>query len=695
MSLDKLAVIFIIIILPISLALNVYTDYQSKTLNLQASYDAKLNTATSDALKAYQLNAFNESTSNLSVSKMRDIKAAANTFLNSISTNFNMVGFSKDSIQNYIPALVFTMYDGFYIYSKFDNTLTENEYKERHYDAASGTYIEESTYKNGQELYGLKPFISYSCRYQRGEEDFVISYSLDNYISIQGKVKVGSEIKWINDAGYLIDISKIQYNPQNSYIIYRERTITKEDIQWETVGKDRYRYKKINGVKYYYDENHVNSRGDSDPKWFSLLNGDKNYINAKYNLKGDYSAYNYYKDAYDFTKRVRDTYGLANLKPTDAYGIVEEKQEDGSFTQKRVSLVNELNQAESNVSIFGSDFAKGIEEPTSNFNEHRLAVIKYVIQRDLSIAIKNYNKYSPVGADFQMPKLEESEWDKILNNITLISFLQGLPIGGKIYNGCSVVANNKNDEVVTEKSIYIGVNDGGTEDNYYYSPLYKSFPSGEEVVLTGIFNVDLERRSIESGDASIEPDNYYPKYYLAAYDSIVSPTGNANISAEKTDIANGLFAYNDNIYTYMDKNANEKVATTYYTALGRERNSTYKINAPYKIPAEAKIYSNNSHKYLLYDTSTLKTFNNDVVTWDNAEAYCESLGGHLVTINSSAEKEFLEDNFGIDDDDTPIEYWIGKKDNQLITKELNEITDVYSGRQCYDGTLRYFICEWE
>ena len=30
-----------------------------------------------------------------------------------------------------------------------------------------------------------------------------------------------------------------------------------------------------------------------------------------------------------------------------------------------------------------------------------------------------------------MPKLQEDEWDKILNNVSVISFMQGLSIGGK------------------------------------------------------------------------------------------------------------------------------------------------------------------------------------------------------------------------------------------------------------------------
>lgn len=716
MSLDKLAVIFIIIILPISLALNVYTEYQTKTLNLQTEYDTKLNNATLDALKAYQLNAFNESTSDLSASKMRDIDAAANAFFNSVSANFNMTGYDKETIQSYVPALVFTMYDGFYIYSKFENTLSEDEYSEGGRDSLTNEEIKPSTYQNGDMYYGIQPFNSYSCRYKRGsgvnQEDFVISYTLDNYISIQGKIKnqKTGDVEWVNDAGYLIDTSEITYNPQQATITYRGVEIVKEGVTSEVVGKDKYPCQKINGVKYYYDEKHKVGE-QLEPAWFSIINGDKAYIpNSHYNMINNFSAFNYYKDAYEFTKRVQETYGLSNLKVEDAYSVIEKKEENNgnvTYIYETKSIASDLSQNK-NEKIFGTTtFAEGIEEPSSNFNQHRLAVIKYVIEKNLSVAIKNYNHYSNVDADFQMPKLKETEWDKILNNITLISFLQGMPIGGKLYNGCCVVANNKNDEVVTEQSIYIGVNKPG-EDNYYYNPLYRNFRekiSGDGS-LVGLFNVDLERRSIESGDISVEEDYYYPKLYFASYDSIVNPTANANISAEKDKPTDGSYAYNGNIYKYMEYIINnddstrtgKKVATAYFTALGRERYSTYKINAPYKIPADTVRNSGNSHKYKMFKCSDVFKDENgydiNLVTWDAAEAYCESLGGYLATITNRNEENFIESNFYNVD-----AFLIGYYENdEWFTGEKNETSYSYSGNgipNSINNGYQYFLCEWD
>ena len=662
MSLDKLAVIFIIIILPISVVLSAYTNAQIKTLELQLSYDTKLNNATADAIKAYQLNAFNESTSNLTTSKMRDINAAAKTFFNSLSTNFNMEGYGKSNLEEFVPALVFTMYDGYYIYSKYTNTLTDKDYT----TGDPSRNIQPSTYQNGDLLYGTHPLVSYSCRYKdypKSGDDFVISYTLDNYITIQGFITFNSQRQWVNDSGYLIDKNQIEYNPSESYIKYRGKKIEPETIRKERVGgidssgkKIEYKYQKINGVKYYYDENRT-VNGKKEPKWFSIINGDKVYTNTYYNAKYDYSAYNYYKDAHDFTKRI-ESYGLKDLTPQNAYGSKEVVKPDGSIEIKYEKISNELKQSVKTGKIFGENFSQGIEEPSSYFNEHRLAVIRYTIEKNLSVAIKNYNKIkyvnssNPPEADFQMPEFNETEWDKILNNITLISYLQGLPIGGKIYSGCSVVANNKNDEVVTEESIYLA----NTTNKNYYNAKYYSFKNSDK--LDGIFNVDLERRMMESGDASVEPDYFYPQEYLADYDSVVSPTKNVNLYSEKTDTSKYMYNYNGNIYKYMQNNAPGNVATAYFTALGRERYSTYKVSRPYKIPSEAMTFENNSHKYWVFDARQMEVFNKQPITWHNAEAYCESLGGHLVTGNTARECTFLQNNMY--NHIVAAEYWVGE-----------------------------------
>lgn len=186
-----------------------------------------------------------------------------------------------------------------------------------------------------------------------------------------------------------------------------------------------------------------------------------------------------------------------------------------------------------------------------------MAVIKYSIEKNLSIAIANYNNYTGVKANFQMPKLKEDEWDKIYSNISIISFLQGLNIGGKVYNGYSIITNTKNEEVVSEDSIYITTN-----DEQYHKATDSDLLINSSNIGKGYLNIDFERKSITSSEGVTT--YFFPHSELGCYSSIV----NSSTSED-----------GKNIYDYMEENKNKgNLAQIYFTALGRERYSMYRTN---------------------------------------------------------------------------------------------------------------------
>lgn len=508
-------------------------------------YDTKLNNATYDAIKAFQMNTVNSSTSDLVNSKIEDIEAAANAFFTSVATTFNMVGYNSDILKNYVPALVFTLYDGFYIYSPFDNNL----------DAETSSKLSsDSTYKNGEQVTTIKSYIPYSCRYKKGNLNLVITYSLDNYITIQGIDKNNNPV---HDAGYLIDPSNIQ-NDTGSEITYRNVKIQQEGLSEEKMtfvteqggnASGTFPCLKVNGTKYY-----CNTKTN---EWFTITNGrvmrrQPNFGNRRTSNK---MAYLYYKEAKEFTNKL-DGYGITELTPADA--VDESGNSLPSITDDSNNTVYDFMSG--NYKIFDLN---SIEEPESNFNQHRLAIIRYTIEKNLSVAIANYNTYKSGKAlskyEFRMPKLKETDWDRILNNVSLISFMQGLSIGGRIYNGYSVINNNKNEEVVTEDSIYIA------NSSTYYKVTAKALADNCQN-MTGFFNTDFERKAIVSNGFTTY---YYPKEQMGDYTGYVTQTN--------TNDANG------NIYKYLDGLSNKELAKIYYTALGRERYSMYKV---YRNPDE-------------------------------------------------------------------------------------------------------------
>ena len=526
MKIQSLAVMFIILILPISLVLSTYVQNRVETLSLQTQYDSKLKSATYDALKAYQLNSFNSDTSYLVNSKMRDIKASVNTFFSSLATNFSTVGYTKETLQNYVPAVVYTMYDGYYMYSPYTNTWDKETINK---------HSEDKSYKNKESLYGLKPYVYYSCRYKRGNNtDVVITYSLDNYISIQGTVNKVAVSKY----GYLL--SNVENENENGKVSYNDITIDNESILKENVCVDgqinEYQYVKRNGVKYYKSL-------QGDEKVFNVVNG-KSVVQSDFQFPNtDDSAKNYYLESLEMQKFIKE-YGLDKLTVNDAVDVTGNKFNNNSpFTN--------LDGKE----IFDFDHIGGIEAEDSNFNTHRIDVIKYSIERNLSVAISNYNNYSAVsGVDFQMPKLKDTDWDKIIDNISIISFLQGMNIGGKVYNGYSIITNTKNMDVVTEDSIYIK-----TSDKVIHRVTENGLENNIKEEATGIFNVDTERRTGE--DENGTSIYFYPKDGTLSYDSIVTQNSIAKES-EQT------------LQKYLK--GKTELAKIYYTALGRERYCMYK-----------------------------------------------------------------------------------------------------------------------
>lgn len=538
MKIQTLGIIFIIIILPISFALSLYTKAQLETLSLQSLYDAKLQQSTYDALQAFQINIQNNTESNLADSKIKDIEASIKAFFNSLEGNFELRGYSLNELKEYVPAIVYTMYDGYYIYSPYNNIATTTE---------EGVVINQSEPDNIQ--YGLKPYIYYSCRYKRAGDDFVITYSLDNYITIKGII----DGKYVNDSGYLI--SNIEPYGNGLYK-YNGIVIESEGALEEYIGNTKYQYVKISGTKYYWDQ--------SKSRIFYMLNGNMHeqvsessnavlynkYVNL---IMNNSSALRYYKEAYEFTNRILNTYNLKNLQITDAYDA------EGN----RIEFATNANK-----NIFTQDDIKDktpIEYTTSNFNQHKKAVIRYAIESNLSMAIANFNRYTKnTSYDYQMPVLNEVDWDMLASNISIVSFLQGLNLGAKIYNGYSLVLNTETEELVREQDIYIVGNDGHyhrAEDKYLLE--YKTLGDyiDKSSYSKGVLDLDFRMTSANgSGNNKIY---YYPRRELSCYDCVVNHMG-----------INYDFEY-DNIYEYLNK-LNVNTQTTllkkvYYTALGRER----------------------------------------------------------------------------------------------------------------------------
>ena len=631
MKLQSLAIIFIIIIMPISMVLSEYIGNKIETETRELAYNTKLLNSTYDAIKAYQLNTVNNAFGDVTNKKIQDIEAAAKTFYNSLSSNFNFLGNKSDVMKEYVPAIVFTMYDGYYTYTPFTNTLTEIPDK----DAEGEDAYDKSYSVNGETEEGLKPYVYYTCRYidtTKGN-DFSIIYTLDNYITIQGIVNN----KYVYDNGYLYSIVDNKTDADAGKGIYKTSVDGKEAYNYmgvvfkeddteelkEYVGGNTngclYSYAKINGKKYYLDENYYTGRPEGETEvdgiriknragiFFIDSNGTRNYNQVKgYSttentrsentefvkyykaIKKNKSAYEYYKDAYEFSCWVlgkgetttterkdksgtkQSKYNLGALKASDSK-IYQDEAEPLTSDEEKKNKKNTTSLLDyGNIDIFGGD--SNIENADSNFNQHRKAIIRYVVETNLSTAIASFSS----NKQFLMPKISETDWETIENDVCAISFMQGMSLGAKKYNGYSVVANTLTKEYIDENDIYLLTKNSSNQD-IYCKVNDKSL--GTELTLkqknnlgyyAGVWKLDFEQRQLikevtVSGNKTEENVHYYPHNDYGSYTSIMG-SYSRNTIADK------------DMYKYIASLGNLDVKTAYLKALGRERWGSYNVN---------------------------------------------------------------------------------------------------------------------
>ena len=581
MKLQYLAVIFVIIIIPISLVMSEYIQTQIDTIKLQTLYTKSLNTATYDALKAFQINSVNNKYSSLSDSKIRDIEASINTFYNSLGTSMEDRISSKEELSVFVPAILFTLYDGYYIYSSYNNIYSTT-------GTGDNQRVQIQDNHNYQE--GLRPYIYYSCQYKLSNgKEIIVNFTLDNAITVYGDFGNGYETK----SGYLIDYSKVSnINRTSKTLVYNGVTIAPESLTEHlltienaddgiTLEKD-YPYIVYNNKKVYQDV---------DGQYFWYDNYKKTYLQSeraglvKYisdNGVGfkSISAYEYYLKAYEFRKWLVEESGLAGITQAN---IVQNDGTVGPTTVKGdLYLSVNTDTIEGNTSkIF--DTTKTGNDPllsSSTFNIHRMAVIRKSIETNLTTAIANYNSQSGSTYEFVMPVINEEDWYKVTNNVSIISFLQGMPIGQKYYNNYTVITNTKNEEVINEQSVYVLLQN--SDGNYeYHQPgckeLIEKQKNNPNLSMTAYTDLSFMRQTVKVNEVKTRyfyPQSRVGKTTTGCYNCIVNASGDYDIDSI---ISGQIKDYSTDKILYS---ANQLVAIrkAYLTGLARERQDLYKSN---------------------------------------------------------------------------------------------------------------------
>lgn len=607
MKLQGLSVFFCLIAVPIVLVMTYYIQAQVNTIALQMSYDTKLLDATHDSLVALEINTANEDLSNVSDSLRSIIKASTNIFTNTLATNLGMSNATKSALQPYIPAMLFSLYDGYYIYSPTrvpvvctdehgvaiyvgdkgvetaggttPSGLTKYKYTPGS-DVETSTTVEEDygmlLYKvKGEDTYVtavddsvlefktdyvLKSYVPYAARYKDGSNlDIQINYTLDNYVNIYGT------------------INGVYYTKSGYY------TNFKIDNCISPVG---------NALIYYGDEE-IEEFCNNKANQIELdveIDGETYHIKTTDDETGGSSqareAIKYYLKSYSFSEWVRKSLGN-RLEECHIQERISDETDDsykkslyGDDDSRVVETDLIVKFKDKHGRIF--DINQNPESDDSTFVNHKHEVMKNSMQYNLNLAMSTYNEMNMSAYSFHMPVVDEETWGRVTSRVSVLAFMQGFKCGLKTYNNYACVSSTNNEfTVLPEEIYYVGTPDGtvtgasGLDDaNTQYHRI--NCPKFNEMLDSWSVGDDTIERNISSFvSKEIKYDKIYSKLddaylfdhkNLACYTCIIS--GNY-----KTDVG-GVEEYR----LFDFNNLSDKAKETYIIALGKEREELYKTN---------------------------------------------------------------------------------------------------------------------
>ena len=632
MKLQNMTVIFIIIMIPIILVVSYYIGLQINTIAMQKNYTVKLQTAAKDSIQALEINTveWNSASSNLADSKRRDVLAAINTFTTSLANGMGIGGAGKGRIQTYIPAIVYTMYDGYYIYSA---SLMKDQDTDK--DGLTQFNADGTIKSNGTPSYQyiLKPYSPYSARYVNENEnvDVTVNYTLDNYIRVYGTVDDEYQTK----EGYLVvcnsnsnegvnnvkngRISEIKYRgaeikpetlKENVYIVGEE---VKEypyiydqydnKLYWDGsnyFSVDKYnnkvylqnalpegdagfsitnRFRKISipmydnredewtvqkvfqilnpggGYKFYYE-----NQSGAFVEFTSVENIDgsdnKKLADVEVEKDKDFSAINYCVESYVFTKWVTKNLGsitVGDMQISTGNSINSLK----NITSAEQQYYGQYNNVDDSAKIFeiSEDNNPDPENDTayaeSVLAQHKKDIIINTIEKNLSQATEQAKKMNP-NYEYRLPQLSYDEWEQALSNISIIAFMQGMPIGLKYYNNYAIATSTLNKEFVDPDELYFA----GKDDQYYHQRQCEQATGSDYV---GYRSIDYVAKSYEKSDNGTTSTKYYYPHANSTNSELECYYCLVNRSTYKN---NGRWKGN-----LLYKNWSD----SYYNALARER----------------------------------------------------------------------------------------------------------------------------
>ncbi len=314
----------------------------------------------------------------------------------------------------------------------------------------------------------LKTFVPYTANYTKNGTNYVINYTLDNYVRIYKE----------NEAweGYIIK----EYGDETKYNVPKESTTitfngTRIQPEWlnEYVPVRNSRNDNIEVKNYAYIYNSNNDKryyeseaGENQGKFF-IINSE--YVKVYLpDAEENNSLAEYKKILIRFKEDSPEYIELYQLLNKDEGNTWYYKDSNGKYNKySAYQPTIDRNKDCSAINYYVENYLfnhwiKNEGLNTDNIMNLKKQSIIDNVNKNLNLAISNYSENSKIN--YTIPELSDEDWEQALSNISMITFFQGVKVGLKTYNNYSIVTSSENNECVGEDSLYF-VQD---HDEYYH-----------------------------------------------------------------------------------------------------------------------------------------------------------------------------------------------------------------------------------
>ena len=410
MKIQHWAIICIIIVLPISIICRNVISKKNLLLRDETRYNNIVDNATYDAISQIV-----EVSEELGYGKNIPIThavadAAVDRFFNTLCVNFNMpIGreLAESYFCQYIPAIIIVGYDGLYVYSYEPNS-------------------------EGYE-YVLKPKIPYAYTYEKNGKKVVINFTLDNYVTL-----------YFKDMSFLVGMPDETGNMDGTHVI-----------------------SGYVGEFLDIDQNGVDDLNDMVSEKGVLVEWDGKNVESKYTENDDPFGIEYIEAGINGTDKIEY---LMNQVPsfTDNLSYILKQLDEASY-----DIAGEFNFlcSDDTNQDYEYDINREVTNEASEFHALRRETIINLIRAVMKEEFNEHNVYADIIGltyDFNIPDIAREQWNNTIDDISVLAFMQGMPMGGDTYYNNYSLGGSR---IVQANYLYAETVNGHRVYHKHYCPL--------------------------------------------------------------------------------------------------------------------------------------------------------------------------------------------------------------------------------